>query len=403
MAPTTSTSTASGTPTALPLNPEPTLPSGFAGEEFSNNLFSDLAPLLTLFGEQVTKQFLTMSLGWADNILLAVGPLGVITAIVSTIRVGRVRFLKALIGRAREDQATAEMELLSSTSTKVSELWNGNEVVRQLGHAPTIELVVHRGKGGRNDEIQVGNLSMACNSGWLEQVGTGEWSTRFASGISELPSQSPNITLNIDKSSPSHREVWSFAILGVALQAVALVITAIMTYHWKKKKGNSTVQSYAYPVFLAGSCALFIGMALCSRIIETTTTEHVFRPSKPAAVKTIFRLQMACTIGDQRYSPFVILNSEGNKSIRTSRFAGESSPPNVHNKANTVLAVLLSLSGFICQFVGLRGLHWSATIIQLGATAVMTAVRSYVRRGLSRKPKAIALGSSDPDWIALTI
>lgn len=25
----------------------------FVGEEFSNNLFSDLAPLLTLFGEQV--------------------------------------------------------------------------------------------------------------------------------------------------------------------------------------------------------------------------------------------------------------------------------------------------------------------------------------------------------------
>lgn len=40
-----------------------TAPTGseeFAGDEFSNNLFSDLAPLLTLFGEQVTKQFLSM-------------------------------------------------------------------------------------------------------------------------------------------------------------------------------------------------------------------------------------------------------------------------------------------------------------------------------------------------------
>jgi len=27
----------------------------FGGDEFSNNLFSDLAPLLTLFGEQVGK------------------------------------------------------------------------------------------------------------------------------------------------------------------------------------------------------------------------------------------------------------------------------------------------------------------------------------------------------------
>jgi hypothetical protein len=33
----------------------------FDGSSFSNNLFSDLAPLLTLFGEQVTKQFLSQS------------------------------------------------------------------------------------------------------------------------------------------------------------------------------------------------------------------------------------------------------------------------------------------------------------------------------------------------------
>lgn len=72
---------------------------GFAGDEFSNNLFSDLAPLLTLFGEQVTKQFLSMSMGWADDILLAMGPLGIITVIISAIRVGGVKLLKTFVGR----------------------------------------------------------------------------------------------------------------------------------------------------------------------------------------------------------------------------------------------------------------------------------------------------------------
>jgi len=72
---------------------------GFGGDEFSNNLFSDLAPLLTLFGEQVTKQFLSMSMGWADDILLAMGPLGIMTVIVSAIRVGGIKTLKAFVGR----------------------------------------------------------------------------------------------------------------------------------------------------------------------------------------------------------------------------------------------------------------------------------------------------------------
>jgi hypothetical protein len=71
----------------------------FDGNDFANNLFSDLAPLLTLFGEQVTKQFLSMSMGWADNILLAMGPLGILTIVVSAIRVGGVPSLKAVVGR----------------------------------------------------------------------------------------------------------------------------------------------------------------------------------------------------------------------------------------------------------------------------------------------------------------
>lgn len=37
----------------------------FDGSNFSNNLFSDLAPLLTLFGEQVTKQFLSQAVSRA--------------------------------------------------------------------------------------------------------------------------------------------------------------------------------------------------------------------------------------------------------------------------------------------------------------------------------------------------
>jgi hypothetical protein len=80
------------------------LPTGerFAGDEFSNNLFSDLAPLLTLFGEQVTKQFLSMSMGWADDVLLAMGPLGIMTVVVSAIRVGGVKTLKAFVGRSVE-------------------------------------------------------------------------------------------------------------------------------------------------------------------------------------------------------------------------------------------------------------------------------------------------------------
>ncbi|EEP77677.1 conserved hypothetical protein [Uncinocarpus reesii 1704] len=112
-----------------------------SGDDFSNNLFSDLAPILTLFGEHVAKQFMAGSLGWADNILFAMAPLGIITAIVGAIRIGGPAWLKAIIGRAREHIATAEVELTTSVSSDACELWNGKAVVRLSGEPKITELV----------------------------------------------------------------------------------------------------------------------------------------------------------------------------------------------------------------------------------------------------------------------
>ncbi|KAJ0162681.1 hypothetical protein CTA2_4182 [Colletotrichum tanaceti] len=110
-------------------------------DDFSNNLFSDLAPLLALFGERVTMQFMSQSLGWADCVALAMAPLGVITIVVSAIRVGGPMRLKAVIGRAKENMSVAEMELMSSTSREVCEMYNGESIVRCQGVAPVWEYI----------------------------------------------------------------------------------------------------------------------------------------------------------------------------------------------------------------------------------------------------------------------
>jgi hypothetical protein len=94
-----------------------------------------------LFGERVTTQFMSQAMGWADNIILAMGPLGIVTIVVSAIRVGGPIWLRAIVGRARENRAAAEEELMSSTSDEVSELWNGQKVVRVAGKASIAEFI----------------------------------------------------------------------------------------------------------------------------------------------------------------------------------------------------------------------------------------------------------------------
>ncbi|ETS78378.1 hypothetical protein PFICI_10440 [Pestalotiopsis fici W106-1] len=64
------------------------------------------------------------------------------TIVVSAIRVGRVKMLKAMVGRARGSQSDAEQELLSSTSEDVCELWSGHEIVRVMGQPAGMKTLI---------------------------------------------------------------------------------------------------------------------------------------------------------------------------------------------------------------------------------------------------------------------
>ncbi|KAH0489651.1 hypothetical protein TgHK011_010069 [Trichoderma gracile] len=111
------------------------------GDDFANNLASDLGPIIALFGERVVMQFMSQAMGIADCILLAVAPIGAITVVVSAIRVAGPTWLKSFIGRARENVAAAEVEVMSSTSNEACELWNGHSVVRCPGSADIYQFI----------------------------------------------------------------------------------------------------------------------------------------------------------------------------------------------------------------------------------------------------------------------
>jgi hypothetical protein len=80
--------------------------------------------------------------GWLDHIIFAMAPLGILTAVVAAIRVGGPSWLRVVIGRARENRATVEVELMSSTSHEVCELWNGQGIVRTIGR-PEIQQIIY--------------------------------------------------------------------------------------------------------------------------------------------------------------------------------------------------------------------------------------------------------------------
>jgi hypothetical protein len=114
-----------------------------------------------LFGENFAQQFLRESFTWLDHIIFAMAPLGILTAIVGAIRVGGPPWLKAVIGRARENRSSAELEFMSSTSHEVCELWNGEGIIRTTGKGDVKQIVYLEGCGHPETECFLFTLTEA--------------------------------------------------------------------------------------------------------------------------------------------------------------------------------------------------------------------------------------------------
>ncbi|KAI9862248.1 MAG: hypothetical protein M1813_004723 [Trichoglossum hirsutum] len=379
------------------------------GDDFSNNFAADIAPLLALFGESVAKQFMADSMGWKDNIIFAMAPLGIITAIVGAIRVsGRPKWLKSLIGRAREGRGDVEVELMSSTSNDVCELWNGQSIVRVMGSSSVMELVLYdelptaddgdgddggdehqRLKQPANQHHGIFKVSEAIQHKAIFLTSRDTESNSFE----DAP---PNMALNIIGKRSSNRELLAVAVFGTIIQAAVVVLAGLETYihPWNLgfKKNGRSIDPYAFPLMVIGTSLLVLGMIMCSHIIEASSTEAKWGTTPGTRLAWV---QKGDTINDQKFESFAFFSQDGHqlrKSIRDTKHDRES---------QVLIAAATSLVGFVVQFCSLRFLHWSITICQLTAIAIMTGLRAVVRRNLAHEPDAKRIPDGfELDWIS---
>jgi len=75
----------------------------------------------------------------------------------------------------------------------------------------------------------------------------------------------------------------------------------------------------------------------------------------------------------------------------------------------TWLAILPSVLGFVCQFVGFRGLHASVSLYQLALTLAMAIIRAWLRAGRLDPPEnglerlGRGVEGYELDWQALNL
>ncbi|KAL2068429.1 hypothetical protein VTL71DRAFT_16527 [Oculimacula yallundae] len=320
-------------------------------------------------------------------------PLGIITAIVGAIRVGGPPWLKAVIGRARENRSSAELDFMSSTS--------------------------HEGAQSRDDR----------------------------------PDRAPNISLNLH-SKQATWELVATAAAGILLQSGVLVFSAFVAYHTRfGSRIGGPPSPYAFPVLLAGTITLALGMWISALVIGESTEEFeweiMFKDhaenadksekghsapnpkrtavvAKPAhSVKTkkatfrVFWLQQGIFVSDQSFDSFMLM-ARGKKEIiltsvrnndpitpeearKTGRTEG-STDTSLSLNILCIIGTFASITGFILQFEGFRGISWACSIAQLVAIIIMTVLRAAVRRGMLDSPATERIiPKYEMDWLSLKL
>ncbi|KAH6838602.1 hypothetical protein B0I37DRAFT_387349 [Chaetomium sp. MPI-CAGE-AT-0009] len=223
--------------------------------------------------------------------------------------------------------------------------------------------------------------------------------------IRNLDAPAPSLTLNT-RNQLSRGELYLVAVIGTLLQLGVLVFSGCATYHptlrsrWLKD-GNPAAD-YAFPCNAAGTLLLVAGMLICAHVVEGSTSETRYRPVEGKA--RVVWLQKSGTVNDQAFESFAIFPRQPQTLITTSQRWGAGGSQPILGETIAVIGAMVSLCGFVAQFVGLRGLHWSSSIAQLIAIAFMVALRAWVRRNLAQLPASHRLLSGhEMDWLAMTL
>ncbi|KAM6479258.1 hypothetical protein HDV62DRAFT_399421 [Trichoderma sp. SZMC 28011] len=383
-------------------------------DDFSNNLATDLAPFLSLFGEQITKQYLSESIATIDYFIFAMAPMGILTAIVSAIRVCGSPSLRAFIGRAQEGGGVAEAELCSSTSRDVCELYNNGGIARVFGRPKILEVVYDPEHNFVDEKAGIYTFQEFIEKNpkkWTriqppESPGTNEtMSEAFAQNFS------PNLSLNVGIKRKPPAIFWAVAMIGMVLQVGVLVFAALVTYYFRWEKDGSRPESYACPLTITGTLLLCSGIFLCAFLVGESTKEQIFRRNQDkrdqhSSRETLYWVQPGGQVlGDQVFDAFCCSDrSEPLKEYITS-WKNQSKISQIVVWA----AVGISVVGFVMQFVGLRAIHSAVSVAQLGAIMLMSAARAALRMQrlkpednfLAQCPDEVV--GHELDWLTLRI
>ena len=251
-------------------------------------------------------------------------------------------------------------------------MWSGSEIVRVAGQPATTQYILDR------------KVKPAVVMTLSDAVGRGIYSHNPSQADPEDSNAAPNLTLNVQDASALRWELLTAVVIGILIQIMTFVLGGFIVYGWLWRAGSNMISAYGFPCYLVGTVLLTFGLLGCARVIQNTSRIDELSPKDPddelSPTYEPFCVQKGCTVDDKKFLSYAIFHPEGQSTIKVSRSTGRD-----YNLV-TLCSIVVALVGYVCQFIGLRAMHWSVALIQLAATLTVTCARAFIRRGLANQP-----------------
>lgn len=206
-----------------------------------------------------------------------------------------------------------------------------------------------------------------------------------------------NLTLNIPGAITDRSKVFLAMCVCIFAQTGVIIANAFIVYRLQWLRAGKIVAAYGYPVWASGTLAISTGTSICGWVVESSTWKATLRPEKDSESRAPTRIvifQKAIPEQDMLAYALQPIPPGGDFRVSVRLFPPTSESPSKEETRLaeirswiTVAGAVLALSGFVCQNIGTRELHWSAGLLQLSATFTSTLVRAYLRMKVGNTPR----------------
>lgn len=385
------------------------------------SVIANVAPLIALVGERNAKEHMRTASSWHQLLLLATAPLGILSIMVSALRLTGSAFLRRLVGRDSERRSEAMVELTPLSVAPATSVYTPRAIEIEPFHAKDrIAFVCGHVKAVSNANEAVDGFQelMTQNAGKLEEDKDREivlavWHSSLAledvAKLAEFFSQanskprsasfdglaSASLSYRTTGVSPTQiaseakSRTWLFhqlQDLAAASGFLALIIGIQIIYYVKKG---------SHPIFWMGIFGYLGVTAFTFGLLLMIKGEVIAEPEfLPPLFKGAY-----WTFSDSRHAEHRLTKGPPSNALITARPAQHSPKERLRRVHLTFLSTIGVIGSYVVWYLSLRVAPWWVALGNLGVIWLGATYRAVVAQNfLTADEKGV---ENDEHWIGM--